>query len=111
MKSEIDVIKKGLKLLPSGLWDFVKKIFVFCFFYGRLFVVITAFSIGIAELLKILGIPIEICKIVSKIALIVGQIIPAASYVGIISEDSNVEGSTDFCFFGWLILSVFIWYL
>lgn len=111
MKLEIEVIKEGLKLLPSGLWDFFKKAFVFCFFYGRLFAVIAAFSVLIMQLLKVLGVPLDICKIVSKLVIIIGQIIPAASYIGVINEDPNTEGSTDICFSGWIILSLLIWYL
>lgn len=111
MKDEIYVIKEGFKSLPRGLWDFFKKAFVFCFFYGRLFVVIAAVSIGIAQLLKVLGAPLDTCIIVMKLVLIIGQIIPAASYIGVINEDAHTEGSADICFSGWLILSVLIWYL
>jgi hypothetical protein len=111
MNDEIDAIKKGLKVLPSGLWGFFKKVFVFCFFYGRLFIVIGVLSIGIMQILKELGVPLDARKIVAKLVIIVGQIIPAASYLGVINEDPNTEGSSDICFFGWLILSVWIWYL
>lgn len=111
MKHEIDAIKEGFKSLPSGLWDFFKKIIVFSFLYGRLFVCVAAASIGIMQLLKVFGVPLDTCVIVMKLVLTVGQIIPAASYVGVINDDPNVEGSTDVCFSGWLILSVLIWYL
>ena len=111
MNDEIAAIKEGLKSLPRGLWDFIKKIAVFCFFYGRLFVVIAAASFGIMLLLKLLGVPLDACIIVMKLALTVGQIIPAASYIGVINDDPNVEGSMDICFSGWLILSILIWYL
>jgi hypothetical protein len=111
MKDEINAIKEGLKSLPSGLWDFFKKILVFLFFYGRLFVVIAAFSILIMLFLRALGVSLDICMIVLKITLIIGQIIPAASYIQVITEDPNIEGSPDICFSGWLILSVLIWYL
>ena len=111
MKDEIYIIKEGLKLLPKGLLDFLKKVFVFCFFYGRLFAVVVAFSILIMQLLKVFGVPLDVCKTVAKLVIIVGQIIPAASYICVINEDQYTEGSTDICFSGWLILSALIWYL
>lgn len=108
MKDEIDAIKAGFKSLPRGLWDFFKKILVFCFFYGRLFTVIAAFSILIMQLLKVFGVPLDICILVLKLMVIIGQIIPAASYIGVIKEDPYTEGSTDICFSGWIILSLLI---
>ena len=111
MKDEIYAIKQGLKLLPIGLLDFLKKIFIFCFVYGRSFCVIAAFSVCIMLLLQELNVPLDICRMVMKLMLIVGQIIPAASYIGVISEDPHAEGSTEICFLGWIILSVLIWYL
>lgn len=111
MKDEIDAIKEGFKSLPVGLWDFFKKIFVFCFFYGRLFVVIAAVSVGIWKLLEVLGAPLDTCALVAKILITVGQIIPATSYIGVINDDPHCEGSTDICFSGWLILSLLIWHL
>lgn len=111
MKTEVDAIKEGLKLLPKGLWEFFKKIIVFSFFYGRLFLVVAALSLGIMQLLKALGVPLDICIVVSKVALTIGQIIPAASYIGVINDDPNCEGSTDICFSGWLFISIWIWCL
>lgn len=111
MKDEIESIKEGFKSLPRGLWDFFKKIVVFCFFYGRLFAVVVAFSILIMQLLKAFGVPSDICILVLKLLVIIGQIIPATSYIGLINEDPNVEGSTDICFSGWVILSLYFWYL
>lgn len=111
MKTELDVIKKGLKLLPSGLWDFIKKVLVFAFFYGRLFVVVAALSLGIMQLLKALGVPLDACIVVSKVVITIGQIIPAASYIGVINEDPNCEGSTDICFSAWVIFSIWLWFM
>lgn len=110
MKDEIDAIKEGFKSLPRGLWDFIKKVLVFCFFYGRLCIIPALLAIGLMFLLKILGVPVDICTIVMKLTLIIGQIIPAASYAGVINEDPNVEGSMDICFSGWIISSILIWY-
>ena len=110
MQEEVEAIKQGLKSLPRGLWDFIKKALVFCFFYGRLCIVPVVFALGLMFLLKILGVPVDICIIVMKIALIIGQIIPAAGYTGLINSDPNAEGSTDICFSGWIIISILIWY-
>ena len=109
MRLEIEIIKEGMKSLLSSLWDFIKKVLVFCFFYGRLFIFPVLFALALKFLLKTLGIPINICTIVMKIALIIGQIIPAAGYAGLISEDPNFEGSMDICFSGWIIISILIW--
>lgn len=111
MKSEIDVIKSGFKSIPRGLLDFFKKILVFSFLYGRLFAVVAALSIFIMQILRVFGVPLDICILIAKLFIIIGQIIPAASYVGAINEDQNIEGSTDICFSGWIILSLLIWYL
>ena len=106
----IESIKEGLKALLSCLWDFIKKVFVFCFVYGLFCVIPALLALGLMFLLKILGVPVDICKTVMKIALIIGQIIPAAGYAGMINEDHNVEGSIDICFSGWIISSILIWY-
>ena len=111
MKDEIDAIKEGLKLMPSGWWDFFKKSYVFCFLYGRLFAVVSAFSALIMMLLKALGVPLDICVLVMKILITVGQIIPAASYIAMINNEPNCEGSTDICFSGWIITSLWVWLL
>ena len=111
MKTELDAIKEGLKSLPSGLWDFIKKLIVFSFFYGRLFMVVVALSLGIMQLLKVLGVPLDTSIVVAKVVLTIGQIIPAASYIGVINEDPNCEGSTDICFSAWTIFAVWLWFL
>lgn len=107
---EIELIKEGLKRLPGGLWVFFKKAYVFCFFYGRLCVVPVLLSLGLMWLLKTLGVPLDTCTMVMKLVLIIGQIIPAASYAGVIKDDPNVEGSMDVCFSGWIIISILIWF-
>ena len=111
MKTELDAIKEGLKSLPSGLWDFFKKVIVFSFFYGRLSFVVAVFSLGLLQLLKALCVPLDICIVIAKVVFTVGQIIPAASYIGVINEDPNCEGSTDICFSGWIIISIWFWCL
>ena len=110
MQTEIENIKEGLKTLPSGLWAFFKKAYVFCFVYGRLCIFPVALSLGLMWLLKIFGVPLDTCALVMKLGLIIGQIIPAASYAGVIKDDPNVEGSMDVCFSGWIIISILIWF-
>ena len=110
MRMEVDLIKDGLKSLLRSLWDFIKKVFVFCFFYGRLCIFPALLGIGLMFLLKISGVPVDICTIVMKLTFIIGQIIPAAGYAGMINADQNVEGSMDICFSGWIIFSILIWY-
>ena len=107
---ELYLIKSGLKSLLSNLWDFVKKVFVFGFFYGRLCIVPVVLSMGLMQLLKVFGVPMDTCKTVMKVSLIIGQVIPAASYAGLVEEDPNMEGSIDLCFSGWIIISILIWY-
>ena len=107
---ELDLIKSGFKSLLGNLWDFAKKVYVFCFFYGRLCVVPVIFSLGLMQLLKLFGVPLDIYKTVMKLSLIIGQVIPASSYAGLINEDPNVEGSMDICFSGWIIISILIWF-
>lgn len=110
MDLEIELIKAGLKSLLRSLWDFVKKIYVFCFFYGRLCVIPVIFAVALMQLLKVFGVPLDICMTVMKLCLIIGQVVPAASYAGVINEDPNVEGSMDICFSGWIIISILVWF-
>ena len=107
----IESIKEGLKVLLGSLWGFIKKVYVFCFIYGLFCVIPALFALGLMLLLKILGVPVDVCKTVMKIALIIGQIIPASGYAGTINEDHNVEGSMDICFSGLIIVSILIWYI
>lgn len=110
MRMEIEAIKEGLKSLPGSFWEFIKKVLVFCFLYGRMCIVPAMLSLGLMWLLKELGVSLDICKTVMKLGLIIGQIIPAASYAGVLKDDPNVEASIDVCFSGWIIISILIWY-
>lgn len=103
-------IQEGMKSLLGNLWDFIKKAYVFCFLYGLFCIIPVLLALGLMFLLKILGVPVDICTIVMKISLIIGQIIPAAGYAGVIKDDPKVEGSMDICFSGWIIVSILIWY-
>ena len=110
MQIILESIKDGMKQLFHNLWDFIKKACVFCFFYGLFEGIPVVFSLVLMYLLKTLGIPVDICTVVMKVALIIGQIIPAAGYAGVINDDPNAEGSMDVCFSGMIICSISIWY-
>ena len=107
---EFEIISYGIKAIKQSLFDFVKKIPAFVFFYSRMFVPVVIVGLATFYILKILGISIEVGSIIFKIILMVGQIIPAASYAGIITNNKNVEGSMDICFSGVIISSLLIWY-
>lgn len=110
MQTVLASIRGGMEPLFQNLWDFFKKAYVFCFFYGLFEIIPVLFSLGLMYLLKVLGVPVDICAIVMKVALIIGQIIPGAGYAGVINDDPNVEGSMDVCFSGMIICSISIWY-
>ena len=110
MQTVLESIREGIKPLFCNLWDFIKKAYVFCFIYGLFEIIPILFSMGLMYLLKILGVPVDVYTIVTKVALIIGQIIPAAGYTGAINDDPNVEGSMDICFSGMIICSILIWY-
>ena len=110
MRDELEVISHGIKIIKQNLLNFFKKILVFVFFYSRMFVPVIIVSLATFYVLKFIGVPTEVGSIVFKIILLVGQIIPAASYAGIITNDKNVEGSMDVCFSGIIISSLLIWY-
>ena len=107
----LECIREGMKPLLRHFWDFFKKAYVFCFLYGLFEIIPGLFSLGLMYLLKILGVPVDICAIVMKVTLIIGQIIPAAGYAGAINNDPNVEGSMDVCFSGMIICAISIWYV
>ena len=110
MQTVLESIRGGIKPLFQNLWDFFKKAYVFCFIYGLFEGIPVIFSLGLMYLLKTLGVPVDIYTVVTKVALIIGQIIPAAGYAGVIKDDPNVEGSMDVCFSGMIICSISIWY-
>ena len=110
MDTVLEAIRGGIKPLFSNLWEFFKKAYVFCFIYGLFEIIPALLSIGLMYLSKVLGAPVDITKIVLKVSLIIGQIIPAAGYAGVINDDPNVEGSMDVCFSGIIICVLSIWY-
>ena len=110
MWDELEVISEGIKVIKRNLLDFVKKVLVFIFLFSRMECVVVIPSLSILGILHLFHVPAEICDIVFKIMLLVGQIIPAASYAGAITVDKTIEGSMDVCFAGVIICLLSIWY-
>ena len=110
MWDELEIISEGIKVIKCNLFDFVKKVPAFIFIYSRMECLVVIPSLAIFWILHLLNIPEKTCDITFKVMLLVGQIIPAASYAGAITVDKTIEGSMDVCFTGVIICSLLIWH-
>ena len=61
MMEEFEIISYGIKAIKQSLFDFVKKIPVFVFFYSRMFAPVVIVGLATFYILQILGISMDIC--------------------------------------------------
>lgn len=111
MWDEIAAISEGLIAIKRNIFDFIKKVLVFIFLYGRMIFIPLCLAFCAYFILDFIGINEQHSSAICKAILILGQIFPAASYAGVISNDPNAEGSMDICFAGAIIVSLIIWYV
>ena len=107
---ELQAIKEGFVIIRKKIIYFIQKALVFLFLYGRMNVFPVIFALGLFWMLNVIGASTTSSITVFKLSLIIGQLIPMASYAGIIHNDPNVEGSMDICFAGAIIVSMLVWY-
>lgn len=110
MRDELEVIQTGLKIIKKSIFDYLKNIPAFIFLYGRVFAINVLFALSVSLILDFFGISNDTVAFVFKLLLLIGQIIPAASYAGAITTDKTIEGSMDICYSGLIISSLLIWY-
>jgi cation transport ATPase len=106
-----DYFKEGLKLIPSCLWRFTKKLFVIGFCYGLILSIPILIAVGVAFLIKAITQNAEASVWTFKILVTIGQIIPLAMSL-YISEweliDTN-EDSAELCFAICTTVIAYIW--
>lgn len=110
MRDELEVIQTGLRIIRKSIFDYLKNIPAFLFLYGRIFALMLLLALFVSLILDHFGISNATAAFVFKLLLLIGQIIPAASYAGAITIDKTIEGSMDICFSGLIISSLLIWY-
>lgn len=104
------ILKKGFLALGKHLVHFIRRLFVFAFFYG----LYAACSYGIAIAIPLflqssLSLDQNLCLIITKILLTVAPIFPTIVYLRCYEEDTNEEFSIDLCFIAWIVTIVWAW--
>ena len=100
-----------LKYIGSHFLMFVKRIFVFAFFYGFVYCVSCMAALLIAKGMKQIGIHNDVSMIIGRIFLTVAPIIPTCVYARCEKEDLNGEFNMDLCFVVWVATIVFAWWI
>ena len=102
----------SLELVGAHFWKFVKRLFLFIFFYGRFAFISCGLSILVpVSLHAYLGMPYDVSITIMRILLTVTPIFPTAVYAVCKEEDYDDEFSMDLCFAVWLISIVCAWWI
>lgn len=106
-----DAFKEGLKLVPSRLFRFLKKLVGNLFIYGLILIIPLIIALGIMFLVKILTQDTDISTMAFKIFATIGQIIPLAISLHV-SENELIatnEDSAELCFAICVVIIGWIW--
>ena len=106
-----DAFKEGLKLVPSRLFRFIKKLVCNLFIYGPVLTIPLIIAFGIMFLVKILTQDTDIAIMAFKIFATIGQIIPLtiSLYVSENEFIKNNEDSSELCFAICVVIIGCIW--
>lgn len=105
-------ISHALKLVCNHFWNFIKRLYLFAFFWGRFALI----SYGVAVLIPVslhtyLSMPHTVSMTIMKILLTIAPILPTAVYAECKEEDYYDELSMDLCFAVWVITIVYAWWI
>lgn len=104
-----EMLCEMLESVGSHFWKFIKRLYVFTFFFGLPYCI----SCGVAALVPIclhtIGLPHDIAMVISRILLTIAPVIPTALYTRFEKEDRFDEFSMDLCFVTWIATVVYAW--
>jgi hypothetical protein len=102
----------SLSLVGVHFWNFVKRLYLFAFFWGRYACVSYPLAIIIPMFLGIkLGLPYAMAMTITKVLLTIAPLLPTAVYAECKEEDYEDEFSMDLCFATWMITIVYAWWI
>ena len=107
----VEAFKKGLKLIPSRLFRFIKKLFCSAWFYAYTALIPMVFAFVVMFLIKTFTQNANAAMIVFKILATVGQIIPLSSSLYISEREliATDEDSAELCFAICAIVIAALW--
>ena len=108
----VEAFKSGLKLIPSRLFRFIKKLFCCAWSYAYTSLIPMLFALGVMFIVKSFTSNATAASIVFKILATIGQIMPLSMSL-YISEweltDTN-ENSSEMCFTICAIVIAVLWF-
>ena len=105
-------VRHSLKLVGIHFWSFLKRLYVFAFFWGRCACISYPLALLIPLGLHIkLGLAYDVSMTVTKVLLTIAPIFPTADYAECKEEDYEDEFSMDLCFAVWIITIVYAWWI
>ena len=111
MMEYYEAFKEGLKLIPSRLFRFIKKLCCVGFFYGLVLVIPAVISLGIMSLVKVVSQNVEAASLTFKILFTIGQVVPLSISLHL-SENELIntdEDSAELCYAICVSFIVYIW--
>ena len=105
-------VMHSLKLVGVHFLNFLKRLYLFVFFWGRYACISYPLAIIIPLALRAkLGFPHAMAMTITKVLLTIAPILPTAAYAQLKEEDYNDEFSMDLCFAVWVITIVYAWWI
>ena len=105
-------INHSLNLVGVHFWNFLKHLYLFIFFYGRLACISYALALIIPLGLHTkFGLPHDVAMTIARILLTIAPILPTAAYAQCKEEDYEDEFSMDLCFTTWIITIAYAWWI
>ena len=108
MKETFGVI---LKYVGFHFLMFLKRLYVFVFFFGVSYMLSCGAALLIPAGLKWVGLSNDISMTVGRIFLTIAPLIPTCVYARCENEDLNGEFNMDLCFVVWIATIVFAWWI
>ena len=107
----LEALKTGLGLIPSGLFRFIKKLFVNLWFYSYISLIPILIAFVGMHIVEALSQNTNAASIVFKVLATVGQIVPLSLSLYISEEElsSTDEDSAELCFAICALVIVALW--
>lgn len=106
--SKETIIEILLSIL-SHFWKFIKRLYVFAYFFGVPYLISCSIALLIPYGLQSIGFPHSASVLLVRILLTIAPVVPTGVYTLIEAEDQYDECSMDLCFVVWIATVVYAW--
>lgn len=102
-------VKEIFANIFSHFWKFIKRLYVFAFFFGLPYSISFIVAMLIPRSLELIGLSNTVSAILTRILLTIAPAIPTGAYTLFEAEDQYDEFSMDLCFVVWIATIAYAW--